>query len=197
MRTVVAVFVLLVAIGVPALQAQVEAPAGRAASDQAEESVDSSQPTDSGEVVTSSTSTTVTTTVSPTPAAAARTTPSWIHLVRIAATAGPIAFLVLAWMVSIAVHYRLVRKEQAQFPAVRGSRAPQTVPMVISAALFFIPAVLFILFEVRSRQELRRGIGGVVDEWQPVTTHAWIALLVCLVLALVPWLFARRADTVS
>ena len=95
------------------------------------------------------------------------------------------------------VHYRMVIREQARFPAVRGTRAPQTVPMVISAALFFVPAVLFVLFEVRSRWEIGRGIGGVVDEWHPVTMHAWTSLLICLVLAVVPWLFARRADTVA
>src|ERR1041385_7931535 len=73
----------------------------------------------------------------------------------------------------------------------------RAAPMFISAALFFVPALLFVIFEVRSRIEIRRGIGGVVDEWHPVTAHAWISLVICLVLALVPWLFARRADTVS
>jgi hypothetical protein len=187
MRTRMAVVLLLLVTGLPILRAQTQ-PA--AAPPPAEESVDSNQPADTTGVVTTSTTTTsitVTTTDPP---------PSWIHLVRLAAVAGPIAFLVLAWGIGALVHYRIVRREQEQFPAIRGSRTPQTAPMILSAALFFVPAVLFVIFEIRSRIEMRRGIGGVVDEWHPVTAHAWTALLVCLVLALLPWLFARRADTV-
>jgi heme/copper-type cytochrome/quinol oxidase subunit 2 len=154
-----------------------------------EESVDTNQSTAAGDTATTSTNAT--------PAPVTTSVPAWTHFVRIAAMGGPIAFLVLAWIVGFIVHYRLVYREQAQFPAIRGSRTPQTVPMFISAALFFVPALLFVIFEVRSRIEIRRGIGGVVDEWHPVTAHAWISLVICLVLALVPWLFARRADTVS
>ncbi|HWS72880.1 MAG TPA: hypothetical protein VN605_12245 [Thermoanaerobaculia bacterium] len=188
MRTRMAVVLLLLVTGLPALRAQTES----AAAPQAEESVDSNQPADTaGTITTSTTTTSITvTTTDPPP-------PSWIHLVRLAAVAGPIAFLVLAWGIGALVHYRIVRREQEQFPVVRGSRTPQTAPMFISAGLFFVPAVLFAIFEIRSRLEIRRGIGGVVDEWQPVTAHAWTALLVCLVLALLPWLFARRADTVA
>jgi hypothetical protein len=133
----------------------------------------------------------------PPPVPAPLHAPAWLQLVRVAATTGPIAFLVLAWLIGGIVHWRLVRREQAQFPAHRGSRTPQTVPMIVSAALFLIPAILFIVFEVRSRVEIHRGIGGVVDEWQPVTAHAWTALFICLVLAVVPWLLARPADTVA
>jgi hypothetical protein len=119
-----------------------------------------------------------------------------MHMVRLAAIAGPFGFLVLAWLVGGYLHLRLVRREQAQFPTVRGTRSPQAVPMLISAALFFAPALLFIVFEVRSRMEIGRGIGGVVDEWHPVTAQAWTSLVLCLVLALIPWMFVRRADTV-
>jgi len=188
MRIWTAGFLLLLIIGVAVLQAQ-SPPTGSAPAAKSEESVDSNEPT-------TDTDTSATTVSSPgsliTPS-----TPAWAHLVRVAATGGPIAFLVLAWIVGIFVHYRLVRREQAQFPVVRGTRAPQTVPMVISAALFVVPAVLFVIFEVRSRMEISRGIGGVVDQWHPVTVHAWTTLVICLVLALIPWLFARRADTVS
>jgi heme/copper-type cytochrome/quinol oxidase subunit 2 len=175
MRTRLAVVVLLLVIGVGL---------------RADETVDSNQPTDTAGTVTTSTTTT---TVAGTP----RATPGWIHMVRLAALAGPIAFLLLAWLIGAIVHYRLVRREHEQFPVMRGSRTPQTVPMIISAALFFVPFVLFVFFELRSRREIRLGIGGVVDEWLPVTRNAWLTLLICLVLALIPWLFARRADTVS
>jgi len=175
---------LFLVIGVAGLRAQ-SAP-GAAPAAKSEESIDSA-----GDTAGTST-TSATPQVDPgTPA------PSWAHLVRIAATAGPIAFLILAWIVGLMVHYRMVIREQARFPAIRGTRAPQTVPMLISAALFFVPAVLFVVFEVRSLWEIGRGIGGVVDEWHPVTVHAWTSLLICLVLALIPWLFARRADTVA
>jgi hypothetical protein len=193
MRTWLAGVLLLLAWSVP-LRAQVES--ARAPSTQAEESVDASEPPDSGDTSTTS----VTTTVTQTPNRGERNhlpPPAWIHLVRIAANAGPIAFLLLAWLVGGILHYRIVRREQAQFPISRGSRTPQTVPMIVSAVLFLVPAVLFIVFEVRSRVEIRRGLGGVVDEWQPVTAHAWTALVICLVLALIPWLLARRADTVA
>jgi hypothetical protein len=166
-----------------------------------EETVDSTDSSTATETVTTSTSTTSVTTETasiPAPAgAAASSAPGWMHVVRLAAIAGPFAFLVLAWLIGAVTHVRLVRREQEQFPMVRGSRAPQWVPMTISGLLFFIPAILFVIFEIRSRVELRRGIGGVVDEWQPVTQRAWVMLVICLVLALVPWLFARRADTVS
>lgn len=179
MRMRTAGFLLLLIVGAAALQAQSPSP-GSASATRAEESVEISE-------------TTTTTSVQP----IVVPPPGWVHLVRLAAMAGPIAFLLLAWIIGLFLHYRLVRGEQAKFPAIRGSRTPQTLPMVISAALFFVPAVLFVVFEVRSRIEIRRGIGGVVDEWHPVTAHAWTALVVCLVLALVPWLFARRADTVG
>ena len=184
MRTRIVVVVLLfLAIGVPFLRAQTPTPAP------AEESVDSNAP--GGTVTTSTTTTSVTTTVTQPPP------PAWIHLVRLAAKAAPIAFLLLAWILGVGLHYRIVRREHEQFPIVRGTRAPQTVPLIVSACLFFVPVVLFAIFEIRSRIEISRGIGGVVDEWRPVTTHAWTLLVVCLVLALLPWLFARRADTVS
>lgn len=211
MRNRIAAFVLLLVIGVPPLHAQVEPP-----SEADEELVDTNESAASSETVTTSTSTTSVTlrTTSNIPSDAIPAdeesdargvvagggeppAPAWLHLVRLAALAGPIAFLVLAWLIGAFVHYRLVRREQEQFPAIRGSRTPQTTPMIISAALFFVPVVFFVLFELRSRQEIRRGIGGVVDEWQPVMAQAWTALLVCLVLALIPWLFARRADTVA
>jgi hypothetical protein len=118
-------------------------------------------------------------------------------MVRLAAIAGPFAFLVLAWLVGASLHVRLIRREQDHFPLQRGSRAPQTTPMFASAALLLVPALLFVAFEIRSRMEIRLGIPGIVDEWQPVTGRAWISLLICLVLALAPWLFARRADTVA
>ncbi|HEX6097378.1 MAG TPA: hypothetical protein VF432_13700 [Thermoanaerobaculia bacterium] len=187
MPTRIAAVLLLLFLGVLALQAQVEP---SPPSEPAEESVDSS------ETVETST-TTVTTTTSISTTAVQTPPPGWTHLVRIAALAGPIAFLLLAWTAGAAVHYRLVRREHEQFPMTRGSRTPQTMPMILSAGLFFVPAVLFVVFEVRSRMEIRQGIGGVVDEWQPVTAQAWVGLVVCLVLALLPWLFARRADTVS
>lgn len=181
MRTWIAVLLLLLVLGVATLRAQ-----------QAEESVDASEPVDSGTTVTTSTTTTSVTILNP-----QRPAPKWLHLVRLAAVAGPVAFLLLAWTIGAFVHYRLVRREHQLFPAMRGSRAPQITPMILSAALFFVPVVLFVLFEIRSRKEIRLGIGGIVDEWQPVDTRAWTTLLVCLVLALIPWLFARRADTVS
>lgn len=204
MRASIGLLLFLV-IGVPPLWAQVE-PSSGAPSEPAEESVDSNEPADTSGTVTRSTTTTAVIVVSssegtpeavPRPPATTPPVPEWIHLVRLAAVAGPVAFLLLAWGIGMFLHYRLVRREQEQFPATRGSRTPQTMPMLVSAALFFVPVVLFLLFEIRSRQELRHGIGGVIDEWQPVTAQAWTALLVCLVLALVPWLFARRADTVS
>jgi len=172
-------FLLLLLLAVAGARAQ-SAPA-------AEETVDSNQ-TQTTTVTTSTTTTTVTD--------IPQHTPAWIHFVRVAALAGPIAFLLLAWLIGAIVHYRLVRREQEQFPQIRGSRMPQTVPMIISGTLFLIPVALFLFFEIRSRKEIALGSGGVIDEWQPVTAHAWIALLVCLVLAMVPWLFARRADTV-
>jgi hypothetical protein len=177
MRIWAAGFLLFLIIGVaaPAVNAQ--------------ESVDSNEPP-------TATDTSATTTTTSTDVVLPPRTPAWTHLVRVAATAGPIAFLVLAWMIGIFLHYRLVRREQAQFPAVRGTRAPQTVPMIVSAALFIVPAVLFVIFEVRSRMEISRHIEGVVDQWHPVTARAWTSLLICLVLALIPWLFVRRADTV-
>lgn len=176
MQIRIAVFLLLVVFSVAPLVAQNE------------ESVDSNDTV----VTTSTTTTSVTTTMTP-----QRTPPPWIHLVRMAAVSGPILFLFFAWVIGAAVHYRLVRREQARFPAVRGSRKPQTTPLILSAALFFVPFVLFVLFEFRSRQEIRLGISGVVDEWLPVTSQAWTTFGVCLALALIPWLFARRADTVS
>jgi hypothetical protein len=180
MRVWVAAIVLLLVVSVPLLRAQ--------------ETVDSTETDTATPTSTVTTSTVTTTTASP---IAQPRPPAWIHFVRIVANAGPIVFLLLAWTIGFAVHWRLVRKEQQRFPIVRGSRAPQTVPMILTALLFLVPAVLFAIFEVRSRLEIRRGIGGVVDEWQPVTTHAWMSLLICLVLALTPWLFARRADSVS
>jgi hypothetical protein len=195
MRARIVVFLLLLGVGVAALRAQVDPPAGGAPAGQAEESVDSSEPVDSEETVTTSTTSTATSVT--TTLTTHRTAPRWVHLVRLAAVAGPVAFLLLAWTIGAFVHYRLVHREHEQFPVMRGSRTPQITPMIISAALLFIPVVLFVLFEIRSRQELRLGIGGIVDEWQPVDTRAWTTLLICLVLALIPWLFARRADTVS
>lgn len=164
-----------------------------------EESVDSNYSTASTETVSTATTTTVVTTQANAPAdrVASSSVPGWVHMVRLAAIAGPFAFLVLAWLVGGYIHIRLVRREQAQFPVVRGTRAPQWVPMTVSGLLFIVPVILFVVFEIRSRVELRRGIGGVVDEWLPVTDRAWLTLVVCLVMALVPWLFARRADTVS
>jgi hypothetical protein len=187
MRIGTAVLLFFLIIAAVALQAQTSAPAA-APPLKPEESIDSSGPP----APDTAASSTTTTAAVPFP-----TTPGWAKFVRIAATGGPIAFLLLAWLSGVLVHYRLVRREQAQFPVNRGSRTPQTVPMVISAALFFIPTLLFIIFEVRSRIEIRRGIGGVVDEWHPVTAHAWTSLVICMVLALVPWLFARRADTIG
>lgn len=184
----ITVFLLLLGMAVPAA-AQVDA--ARAAAGQAEETVDSNQPEGTAPTPTASTTTEAGfATVQPAP-------PVWINLVRVAAVAGPIAFLILAWTIGAFVHFRLVRREQEQFPAMRGSRTPQTTPMVISALLFFVPVAAFIFFEIQSRREIRLGIGGINDEWQPVTSHAWTALVVCLVLALVPWLFAQRADTVA
>lgn len=207
MRTWIGLLLLCCVIGVPVLRAQVEQPAARASSEPAEESVDSNEPADPSGAVTRSTTTTAVIVMSTSEGEAGVDTqpaslpppppPAWIHLVRPAAMAGPIAFLLLAWAIGMFLHLRLVRGEQAEFPASRGSRAPQTMPMLVSAALFFVPVVLFLLFEIRSRQELHLGIGGVNDEWQPVTAQAWTALLVCLVLALVPWLFARPADRVA
>jgi hypothetical protein len=162
---------------------------------QRQETVDSNESTASTETVTTSTSSTSVTTQN-TSAPASSSAPAWMHMVRLAAIAGPFGFLVLAWLVGGYMHLHLVRREQAQFPIVRGTRSPQAVPMMISAALFFAPALLFIVFEVRSRMEIGRGIGGVVDEWHPVTAQAWTSLVLCLVLALIPWLFVRRADTV-
>lgn len=192
MRTWTAVVLLFFVIGVAVLQAQ-SPPAGSAPPAKSEETIDSNATAgDTAGTVTTSTTTTSIQVTQVTPGV-----PSWARFVRVAATAGPIAFLILAWITGLMVHYRLVSREQARFPAVRGTRSPQTVPMLISAALFFVPACVFVLFEVRSRWEIGRGIPGVVDEWHPVTTHAWLSLLICLVLALIPWLFARRADTIS
>jgi hypothetical protein len=190
MRTWTAAFLLLCCFASASLEAQSSSTAS-APPASSEESIDSNQPPPASDTST---------TTSASPASASPTlvpTPAWIHLVRTAATGGPIVFLLLAWSIGVLAHFRLVRREQALFPAVRGTRSPQTVPMVISAALFIVPAVLFVFFEVRSRSEIRNGISGVVDEWHPVTVHAWTLLVICLVLALVPWLFARRADTVS
>jgi heme/copper-type cytochrome/quinol oxidase subunit 2 len=173
-------FLLLLFIAVAMARAQ-SAPS-------ADETVDSNQPSETTTVSTTTTTTIVT--------GITQHGPAWIHFVRVAALAGPIAFLLLAWLIGAIVHYRLVRREQEQFPQIRGSRMPQTVPMIISGTLFLIPVALFLFFEIRSRKEIALGSGGVIDEWQPVTAHAWIALVVCLVLAMVPWLFARRADTV-
>lgn len=189
MQARIVVFLLLLVIGVVPLRAQEVA---------AEESVDSNESTDTAETITTSTtSTSVITTSRSSTVPTQGTPPGWINLVRISAVAGPIAFLVLAWFIAGFVHHRLVRREQAQFPVVRGTRTPQVTPMIISAGLLFVPAVLFVFYEIRSRHEMRRGIGGIVDEWQPVDTRAWTTLLVCLLLALIPWLFARRADTIS
>jgi hypothetical protein len=189
MRTGIAVLLLLLVVGAAPLHAQVE------------ESVDSTEQADSGETVTTSTTTNTTTTSFTSEIAfeppARVTPPKWIHLVRLAAVAGPIAFLVLAWTIAAIVHVRLVRREQEQFPLMRGSRSTQITPLLISAVLLFVPVVLFVIFEIRSRKEIRLGIAGIVDEWQPVTAQAWITWLVCLVLALTPWLLARRADTVA
>jgi hypothetical protein len=148
---------------------------------------------DSNDGATETVTTTTTTAVPPSQPAA----PGWIHLIRLAAVAGPIAFLILAWLIGAVVHFTLVRREHAQFPVMRGTRTPQTVPMIISAGLFVVPVVLFALFEYRSRLEISRGIGVVVDQWQPVTARAWITLVICLVFAIAPWLLARRADTIS
>jgi hypothetical protein len=164
----------------------------------AEESVDSNDPGAPTETVATTTSTTsVTTETTSIPGGTTFRTPSWVQMVRLAAVAGPFAFLVLAWLVGGYLHVHLVRREQEQFPVLRGTRAPQWVPMTVSGLLFFVPAILFVIFEIRSRLELRRGLPGVVDEWLPVSNRAWLMLVVCLVLALAPWLFARRADTVS
>lgn len=185
MQNRLAGFVLLIVLAVPMAYGQ-----------STEESVDSNDSTTSTETVATTTATT-SGEAQATSGAARTSVPGWIHMVRLAATAGPAAFLVLAWLAGGYMHVRLVRREQEQYPVLRGTRAPQWVPMMISGLLFLVPAILFIVFELRSRLELRRGIGGVVDEWQPVTERAWLMLVVCLVLAIVPWLFARRADTVS
>jgi hypothetical protein len=190
----IAAVLLLLAFGVPVLRAQSNA--ARVTTTQTEESVDATEPDGTQTTTTTTTTTSVIEGQGGSPVTGGKP-PAWTHLVRIAANAGPIAFLLLAWLVGAIVHVRLVRREQAQFPVVRGSRAPQTVPMIVSALLFVVPAVLFIVFEVRSRYEIRRGIAGVVDEWQPVMAHAWTALVICLALALIPWLLARRADTVA
>jgi hypothetical protein len=184
MRSRIAVLLLFLVVAVAA-HAQSARPA--------EETVDSNDTTQTTTTSTTSTTTTTTTVATQQPPAG----PPWIHLVRIAALAGPVAFLLIAWLTGVILHYRIVRREQAQFPVVRGTRAPQTMPMIVSALLFLLPVALFVFFEVRSRIEIAKNIGGVVDEWQPVTARAWIALLVCLVLAVMPWLFARRADTVA
>ncbi|HWW61246.1 MAG TPA: hypothetical protein VN181_07760 [Thermoanaerobaculia bacterium] len=178
---------LLLFLSLPAW-AQGEPPVDRASSDQGEESVDSTGTADAPPP---------TTTALPTAELPDVPVPGWVHLVRLAAIAGPVAFLVLAWAIGGIVHYRLVRREQEQFPIIRGSRKPQTIPMLISSALFLSLGILFVAFEWLSRNEMSRGIGGVVDQWHPVTTQAVLALVVCLVLAIVPWLFARRADTVA
>ncbi|MBV8515992.1 MAG: hypothetical protein JO197_01190 [Acidobacteria bacterium] len=189
----IAAVLLLFAFGVPWLRAQSNA--ARVTTTQTEETVDA---TGTDGVQTTSTTTTTTSVIEGgIPSTSAAPPPAWTHLVRIAANAGPIAFLLLAWLIGGIIHVRMVRREQAQFPVLRGSRAPQTVPMIVSALLFLVPAILFIVFEVRSRYEIRRGLAGVVDEWQPVTVHAWTALVICLALALIPWLLARRADTVA
>jgi hypothetical protein len=190
MRTWISVVLLLLAIGAPALAAQVESPPNRRTSTtQTEEAIDTNE--------TSTTATTATVTTTATPDTTQIHPPSWVHLIRVGATAAPIACLLLAWLIGAIVHYRIVRREQNQFPFVRGSRAPQTMPMIIGAVISCVPAILFLILEVRSRVEIRRGIGGIVDEWQPVTARAWTALVICLVLAQIPWLLARRADTVS
>jgi len=178
----IAVVLLLLSLAAPVLTAQTE------------ESVDSNAVP---ETVTTSTSTTSITITSNGVTPARRSPPPWLFLVKIAAEWGPIAFLLAAWLIGTAVHYRIVKREQDRFPATRGSRAPQTTPIIISATLFFVPAVIFIFFEIRARQELSRGLDGVIDHWNPLAQRAWITLLICFVLALIPWLFARRADTVA
>ncbi|HKO59249.1 MAG TPA: hypothetical protein VJ276_25510 [Thermoanaerobaculia bacterium] len=178
MRVRSVVFVLLLWLCVPALLAQADS-AGGSEGATAGETVETSD--SRGDVAPS-------TPVAP--------VPGWVHVVRLAALAGPIAFLAAAWLAGGIVHYRLVRREHDLFPAVRGTRIPQTMPMLISAALFFVPVALFVFFEIRSRWEIARHIGGVVDQWHPVTARAWMTLFGCLVLAITPWLFARRADSV-
>ena len=195
MTTRTSAFLLLLVLAVPAVRAQVEPAPPGVASTEGEDSIDSNEAS-ADETVTTSTSTTSVTTISTTTAGGVPA-PSWLHLVRFSAIAGPVAFLLMAWAIGGVAHYRIVRREQALFPAIRGSRAPQTTPMFFSAALFFVPVLLFAYFEIRSRREIQLGIAGVVDEWLPVTAQAWTTLVVCLVLALVPWLLARRADTVS
>lgn len=189
MRTCIAGFLLLFLLDVSALRAQGSSVPNSTPAARSDESVDSNGPPSPADATTAPT-----TTASGAPVSRP---PAWASLVRVAATGGPIAFLLLAWLIGFVLHLRLVHKEQAQFPVIRGTRAPQTVPIIVSAMLFLVPALMFVLFEVRSRIEIRRGIGGVVDEWHPVTVHAWMTWLICLVLALVPWLFARRADTVG
>jgi hypothetical protein len=196
MQMRVAALLLLLVISVSALHAQ-NRPPSTTATEEVVDSAGDSGGTTTATGVTQVAGTTTSTTTTTRSITTRTSTPRWIHLVRIAATAGPIAFLLLAWLLGWIVHWRLVRSEQEQFPFHRGSRSPQTVPVILSAALLFVPAVLFLIFEVRSRLEIRRGIGGVVDEWHPVTARAWITLLICFVLALVPWLFAKRADTVA
>lgn len=174
---------LSLVLGLPVLYAQ-----------SSEESVDSNE---SPSTTTVSTSTTTQTTTTTTSGAIRLPAPGWVHMVRLAAVAGPFAFLFLAWLIGGFMHLHLVRREQAQFPALRGTRSPQWMPMMTSALLFLVPAILFAIFEIRSRMELRAGLSGVIDEWQPVMHRAWVSLAVCLVFAVVPWLLARRADTVS
>lgn len=183
MKNRIAAVLLSLVLAVPMLYSQTTT----------EESVDTNETTST----TTTTTSVVTQTASGASGAAASSAPGWVHMVRLAAVAGPFAFLVLAWFVGGYLHLRIVRREQAQFPVLRGTRAPQWVPMIVSGLLFFIPAILFVIFEIRSRMELRAGITGVIDEWQPVTHRAWLTLVVCLVLAIAPWLFARRANTVS
>lgn len=157
-----------------------------------EESVDSNDvsSTDTAPQNTTTTTTTTTTTIQ-------TTAPGWLPLVRLAATFGPFAFLFIAWIVAMSVHVWLVRREQDEFPLMRGTRSPQTIPIVLSVVIFIVPLIVFAFFEFRARREISLGTGGVVDQWLPVTRQAWLSLGLCLFLAIIPWLFARRADTVS
>ena len=184
MHTRIAVVLLLLLLGVPVLTAQTE------------ESVDSNAAPETVTTSTSTTSVTVTTNGVAT-VARSRRPPPWLFLVKLAAEWGPIVFLLAAWLVGTIVHFRIVKREQALFPVTRGTRAPQTTPIIISATLFFVPALIFIFFEILARQERILGIDNVIGNWHPLAQRAWLTLLVCFVLALIPWLFARRADSVA